>query len=306
MAFSITNAFRAGNWILRDPMRYKSPGDSYFKRFVQGWTLSQRLMALAQKTSRETDHLPETPFVRTDFEKKLPFVKNSVYLYMSYAPFFAISIYLIKDHKNFERTMFSMRALSEISDMFYNKYPAHFPFGRKANTKLTRWRPDDLLYRFCYNFDSGNNTFPSQHVNLSALCGLALLRGGYQRSGKSMLLWSILIAASTLTAKQHFQIDIPAALLLASKVNRRFFDMGKKPTPEEFEEIKREIFDETDALLQNLIRGNYDPAPHEKKNLIEHIDPAVIEAMKNIRSLNPLDPIYSEIIENTLEMILRS
>jgi hypothetical protein len=168
---------------------------------------------------------------------------------------------------------------------------------------LTRWKPDDLLYRFCYNFDSGNNTFPSQHINLSALCGLVLLHSGYKRSGKLLLLWSVLIAASTLTTKQHFQIDIPAALLLASKVNRRFGTLQKMPTTEEFEEIKKEIYAEADALLQNLIKGNYHPAPGEKINLIRHIDPAIIEIMKNIRRLNPFNPLYSEIIENTLGML---
>jgi hypothetical protein len=306
MTLSITNACGALKWIVRNPVRHKSPGDSYLKRFVQGWTLGRQLMALAQRTSRETDDMPDTPFLRTEFEKSIPFVKDSVYLYMSYAPFFVLSIYFIKDRKNFERAAQSMRALSEISIMFYHKYPAHFPHGRKINRELTRWKPDDLLYRFCYNFDSGNNTFPSQHVNLSILCGLILLRGGYRRSGKLMLLWSILIAASTLTTKQHFQIDIPAALLLASKVKQRFSAMQKMPTPQEFEEIKKEIFAEADALLQNLIKGNYHPAPRERKNLIRHIDPAVIEIMQNIRSLNPLSPIYSEIIENTLEMLLRS
>lgn len=241
--------------------------------------------------------MPETPFPRTDFEKNLPFIKDSVYLYMSYAPFFATSIYLIKDQKNFEKSMQSMRALSEISDMFYHKYPAHFPYGREVNTKLTHWKPDDLLYRFCYNFDSGNNTFPSQHVNLSTLSGLVLLHSGYQRSGKLMLLWAVLIAASTLTTKQHFQIDVPAALLLASKVNQRFGDLQKMPDAREFEEIKKEIFAETDELLQGLIRGNFRPT------LLPHFDPTIIEVMRNIRQLNPFNPIYSEVIENILKML---
>jgi hypothetical protein len=297
MAFSVTNAYRAVKWIVQNPVRHKSPGDSYFKRFVQGWKLTRQLTTLAKKTSQETDHLPETPLPRTEFERNLPFVKDSVYLYMSYAPFFAVSVYLIKDRVGFKKSMQSMRALSEISDMFYHKYPAHFRFGREVNTKLTRWKPDDLLYRFCYNFDSGNNTFPSQHVNLSALSGLVLLHSGYQRSGKLMLLWALLIAASTLTTKQHFQIDVPAALLLASKVNQRFGAMKKMPTPEEFKGIKKEIFAESDALLQGLIRGDF------QSSLLPHIDPAIIEIMKNIRELNPLNPIYSAVIENTLGMI---
>jgi len=254
-------------------------------------------MELARKTSRATDNMAEFPFPRTEFEKKLPFVKDSVYLYMSYAPFFATSIYFMKDQKTFEKSMLSMRALSEISDMFYHKYPAHFPDGRQVNKNLTRFKPDDLLYRFCYNFDSGNNTFPSQHVNLSILCGLLLQHGSYQRSGKLMLLWSVLISASTLTTKQHFQVDVPAALVLASKVNYRFQAMKKMPTAQKIEQIKKEIFEETDKLLQGLIHGKRGP------NLLQHIDPAILDVMRNIQKLNPFNPVYSKVIKNTLGMM---
>ncbi len=302
----IENSGRILGWLYRDPIRGKSPSDNYFQRFAQGVTLSKHLIEQAQRISRETESRPEFPFARTNFEKNLPFVKDSVFLYMSYAPYFALSIYLLKDRRNFQKALHGLHALSEVSDRFYQKYPAHFPYGRQANTGLTYWRPDDLLYRFCYNFDSGNNTFPSQHVNLSAYCGLALLSGGYRRSAKLMLIWSVLIAASTLTAKQHFEIDVPAAMVLATKVNRRFSSLETMPSPAEFEAMKNEIFTETDGLLQNLIKGNYSPPPSERKGLIGHIDPEIIDIMRNIRILNPFDPIYSKVIENVMGMIWRS
>lgn len=290
------------NWVLQDAAP-KKPGIKlpFSLRFIKALDLTKHSIALYHQTARETDVLPEYPFQATDFEKQVPFVKNSVWLYLSYIPFFVALVFFQKERSPFEQTLKTMWTLTTINNSFFRKYPAHFTHNRVPASSLTWWKPTDRLWRFLYDFDSSwNNLFPSQHVSLSVLCGLSLYHSGYRRSGRLLLLWAVLLGASTLTTKQHYQVDVVAALVLASKVHR------ENCLKESNQEVAAEMIENhCDTLFKNLATGNYRPRPEEKIDLLLQIDPLIIEIMKNIRKLNPFNPLYSEIISNTLALIKR-
>jgi membrane-associated phospholipid phosphatase len=59
------------------------------------------------------------------------------------------------------------------------------------------------------------NSFPSMHVGFSLFSALFILILGDVTLGVIALLWTVLVAASTLFAKQHHFLDIVAGVILA-------------------------------------------------------------------------------------------
>src|SRR3989338_5554811 len=298
MAFSITRARQAYKFIMSEPASRRPADSRYPARICRTLDIAGYATDLYKTTSRQTDKLPDYPFKLTDFERQMPFRKSSVRIYLSLIPYFFAAVYFVKDKVTHGRALASMRALVDANNGLFRDYPAHYLFDRQEE-KLTFWRPDDLLLRWSYTFDLGNNVFPSQHVSFSVFCALALYHSGYRRSGNFLLLWSLLLSASILPVKQHFQADLVAGLVLATKVLRE--NHLKPENPMGADGIRREAA----KLYQNLLSGNYSPEPEAKQDLIKEIDPQVIKSMENFRRLNPFYGIYADIIEDTLALIRR-
>jgi hypothetical protein len=306
MALSIAklrNAVRAVRWISQAPACSLSANSSFIARFKTGVAVSLDYINSYRHSSQATENLPDYPFKLNDFERQVPFVKKSIWMYMSLYPYFSAAVYFIKDGAYFNRVALAMRSLSDINNQFFREFSGHYPFDRLKENPLSNWRLKDLLFKYVYSNDTGNNLFPSQHVSSTVLIALALHHGGYHRSGRALLLWSLMIAASTQTTKQHFQVDIIAALLLATKTYQGFF--LKENEDRQIEEIKTEIAAKARPYLINL--ANYDEAnpPGYKQFLARRIDPAIIAVMEEFGELNPFNPVYSEIISRTLEMVTR-
>lgn len=62
--------------------------------------------------------------------------------------------------------------------------------------------------------DTPNSCFPSLHVGLSFACAFAI-RQPRPRLWWAFFAWSVVIAVSTLTTKQHYLVDVAGGLLLA-------------------------------------------------------------------------------------------
>ena len=64
----------------------------------------------------------------------------------------------------------------------------------------------DVL-RWVYSVDEPFNAFPSLHTSLSALCALLWRKAG-SNIWLIILLWAVLIIASTVLVKQHYIVDV--------------------------------------------------------------------------------------------------
>jgi len=65
-----------------------------------------------------------------------------------------------------------------------------------------------------YSVDEPFNAFPSLHTSLSALCALLWLKAG-SNIWIIVLLWAVLIIASTVLVKQHYIVDVFGGVVVA-------------------------------------------------------------------------------------------
>src|SRR4030042_1913257 len=71
----------------------------------------------------------------------------------------------------------------------------------------------DVL-RWVYSVDEPFNAFPSLHTSLSALCALLWRKAG-SNIWLIILLWAVLIIASTVLVKQHYIVDVFGGVAVA-------------------------------------------------------------------------------------------
>jgi len=91
---------------------------------------------------------------------------------------------------------------------------AHYVHERSDHPGFAGWR-----LRLLYFLDPPLNLFPSLHLALAFLAALAAVR---VRSllGVVAVIWTLCIAVSVCTTKQHFAVDAAAGLALAALVHR--------------------------------------------------------------------------------------
>jgi len=75
-----------------------------------------------------------------------------------------------------------------------------------------------LAYRTMHTIDPPNNCFPSLHISISFLTTYILWQQS-KKLGIIFFIWSLAIAISTLTTKQHYIIDIIGGLCIFALVS---------------------------------------------------------------------------------------
>lgn len=71
----------------------------------------------------------------------------------------------------------------------------------------------DAIYTWINSWLAPYNAFPSLHVATSVICAISFYKA---RSSlfKSVLIWAVLICASTVLTKQHYFLDIPGGVVI--------------------------------------------------------------------------------------------
>lgn len=151
----------------------------------------------------------------SDFEMNIPFIIDSIWIYVMMYPFLAWSIFSYKCEENFNQVLYSFVLVSIITIVIFQLFPVGYPREfyplPHANSPSV-----NLFYKIRW-IDSPMNCFPSLHVSLCFLFSF----GHWSESKK--LFWfsimvTILISISTLTTKQHYIVDVVAGFLLSISI----------------------------------------------------------------------------------------
>jgi len=139
-------------------------------------------------------------------DREIPLEPESVWIYMSLFPF---AIRCALKAPRLADLVAACRALWRIASVtahFHVHHPSHFPRPKTvdADRDLTA-----AYWRWLHLLDDANGTWPSGHVAQSVYLGLTL-------GDEDDLVWSLLIAASTMATKQHYLLDVLGGLVLAS------------------------------------------------------------------------------------------
>ncbi|MEK6706875.1 MAG: phosphatase PAP2 family protein [Bdellovibrionota bacterium] len=146
-------------------------------------------------------------------DKAIPFMPNTVWIYISEYVLFGAAYLLCKDMINANKYIYSFLALQIISNIIFWLWPTTYP---REQFPL----PEDLNAITYYVFnslretDTPANCCPSLHVSSVYLSSFIYL-DDQTRKFPLFFLWATLIAVSTLTTKQHYLIDVIIGFIIA-------------------------------------------------------------------------------------------
>lgn len=179
-------------------------------------TAGALLWLFASAVYLTSNHFPifEPQFLlMTPIDLAVPFIPNTLWIYISEYVFFVIIYLLCRDEENLNRYVYSFFALQTTSVLIFWLWPTTFP--REAFPL-----PDDLnaatyfVFSNLRELDSPNNCFPSLHVSSVFLTSFIFLNE-QKKKFPFFFCWAAAIAFSTLTTKQHYFVDVLGGLAMA-------------------------------------------------------------------------------------------
>jgi membrane-associated phospholipid phosphatase len=143
------------------------------------------------------------------FEKSIPFIPWTIWIYISDYIYIAIVFILLKEKENMNKLFYSQIFLLFTAMIIFFLIPTTFPRPEVEYVGFS-----GLVIKLLYSSDNPNNACPSIHVAMTFLAYFGIIKE-YKKYNILFLIWAILISLSTLTIKQHYVIDITCGFLMA-------------------------------------------------------------------------------------------
>lgn len=149
------------------------------------------------------------PLPYTCVDMALPFMEWTFWIYISDYLFLALAGFLMPDYKH----------LFRFCKAFFITVFFHFGIFFVCPTYTCRAEilGNDIsshLGRIVYSLDEITNCFPSLHVSLTFLAAFVVVKS-YRSLFVPSFLWSIAIAISTMTTRQHYFYDVLSGAIVA-------------------------------------------------------------------------------------------
>lgn len=139
----------------------------------------------------------------------LPLVPWTIWIYMSEYFLFVFLVFLVNSERMMERIFISFAFCLTVSFFVFYFYPTMFVRTEPQGNDIHVW-----ALNFLRSWETPRNCFPSLHIALCYLASFCFL--GYSRKWLVFfLIWSSVVAVSTITTEQHYFVDFPAGLVLA-------------------------------------------------------------------------------------------
>lgn len=158
-------------------------------------------------------------------DQNTPFMPWTVWIYISEYPFF-LAIYLFaREMSNLNKYLYAFFAMQTVSVIIFWLWPTTFPrdsFPLPVDLDPTTYFIFDALR----NVDTPANCCPSLHVSSVFLSSFIYLNEkGWRLKFPFFFIWASAIAATTLTTKQHYLVDVVTGFLLAAIVYVIFYKL---------------------------------------------------------------------------------
>lgn len=169
--------------------------------------------ALIYLTSNHFPILEPQLLPMSRLDRAIPFLPNTVWIYLSEYLFF-ITIYLsARDMVNLNKYVYSFIALQTTSVLIFVLWPTTFPrelFPLPEDLNA----PTYFIFSALRQLDTPVNCCPSLHVSSVFLSSFIFL-DEQQKKFPLFFFWGAAIALSTLTTKQHYFVDVLSGLFMA-------------------------------------------------------------------------------------------
>jgi membrane-associated phospholipid phosphatase len=144
-----------------------------------------------------------------DFEKAIPFIDWSLWIYMTSYIYVALVFILLRKKENMNHIFYAQILLLFIGMVIFFVYPTVYPRPMMEYNGITGG-----MVNLLYSMDTPNNAMPSLHIALTFIAGFGFIKER-RRLLPLFMIWAILISISTLTVKQHYLWDVLAGFVLA-------------------------------------------------------------------------------------------
>ncbi|MEI6092060.1 MAG: phosphatase PAP2 family protein [bacterium] len=152
------------------------------------------------------------------FEKLIPFIDWTVWVYISDYVFIGVAFILLSDRDNMNKIYYSQIFLLFVSMFIFFIFPTTYPRPQVEYSGFT-----GFFLQLLHSSDSPGNACPSIHVAMTFLGGY-----GFIKEKKNLfpffMIWAVLISLSTLTVKQHYVVDVIAGFIMSVI----FYYLGQK------------------------------------------------------------------------------
>jgi membrane-associated phospholipid phosphatase len=225
-----------------------------FPRTLAALALFQAEAAAYLAVNRITSLRRPFPLL-TGADARIRFEPRSLWLYLSFVPFCLSCAHEATSWRRLLRMMGCLLLSSLVSYRSFLRFPSPFP---RPPVEL----PDGPLaggWRALRAADGAGNTFPSVHTGHAVLLALMLSRDLPEDEAEVRLLWALLVSLSTLTAKQHYAVDVRGGLLVAGRIAERIHEPwqeGRLTWRAAWRELR-----ELDRQLDHLARAPAQPWP---------------------------------------------
>ena len=136
------------------------------------------------------------------FERTLPFMGWTVWIYLSDYLYIAVAFILLSDKSNMNKIYYSQLMLLFASMFLFFLFPTVYPRPEVEYVGLT-----GIFLNLLHSADTPGNACPSIHVAMTFLAGF-----GFIKEKRNLfyifMVWAVLISLSTLTVKQHYVLDV--------------------------------------------------------------------------------------------------
>ena len=149
----------------------------------------------------------------TSWDKAIPFLPHTVWIYTS-EMFLFFSVYILsKDLVNANKYLYSFLALQIVSVGIFMAWPTTYPRELyPLSADLDSWTAH--IFGNLRGIDAPSNCLPSLHVSSVYLSSFVYL-DEQKKKFPFFFGWATAIALSTLTTKQHYIIDVVAGFGMA-------------------------------------------------------------------------------------------
>ena len=165
--------------------------------------------------------VPQTLFI--DLDRSVPFVDWTLVVYLSVFIQLPMGMWWLMT-KQRGATVVVGSLITIIHFIFFVVYPTILPrIGLEPTNAFWIW-----AYNLQWSTDNPVNCFPSLHVGAVALLSFCAWREN-KRIGIIFTIWSLAVATSTLTTKQHYIVDLAGGYVSAALIYYFLYRKIRRP-----------------------------------------------------------------------------
>jgi len=165
--------------------------------------------------------VPQTLF--TSVDKAMPFVDWTIIIYWSVFVQLPVGMWWLMQRQRGAIVIIGS-LITVVHFIIFIIYPTILPrTGCVPTNQLWIW-----VYNLQWASDSPVNCFPSLHIGAVALLSLCVWREN-KKIGIIFSVWSLAVAASTLTTKQHYIVDLLGGCMTAAVIYYFLYRKIRRP-----------------------------------------------------------------------------